>query len=104
MNSNDLDTLGKHRVLLDEEQWRRVRYAFRNLEVRLNDAGEMLKFHPRAAKLMGKKKEFLVVAHDEPYYLQVYDLIRDHEMDTGRWTVEDERAWLAARKAKEDEC
>lgn len=47
-------------------------------------------FHPRATKLMGKRKPFLVVACDEPYYHQVYDLIRDHEMLKGTWTQEDQ--------------
>jgi hypothetical protein len=47
-------------------------------------------FHPRATKLMGKRKPFLVVACDEPYFRQVYDLIRDHEMQKGTWTHEDQ--------------
>ena len=44
----------------------------------------------RATKLMGKRKSFLVVACDEPYFRQVYDLIRDHEMQKGTWTHEDQ--------------
>lgn len=47
-------------------------------------------FHPRAAKLIAKRKNFLVVAEDEPYFRQVYDLIRDHEMEKGTWTQEDQ--------------
>jgi hypothetical protein len=48
-------------------------------------------FHPRAMKLIGKKKPFLVVAIDEPYFVQVYGMIRAHEIQIGRWTDEDER-------------
>lgn len=47
-------------------------------------------FHPRAMKLISKRKSFLVVANDEPYYRQVYDLIRDHEMLAGTWTTSDQ--------------
>lgn len=46
--------------------------------------------HPRAMKLLKKQKPFLVVANDEPYYRQVYDLIRDQEMQNGTWTTSDE--------------
>jgi hypothetical protein len=62
-----------------------------------------LAFHPRAAKLMGKRKNFLVVAEDEHYYADVYLQIKIAEEQAGRWTDEDERlfqlAWEAAWKA-----
>lgn len=48
------------------------------------------KFHPRALKLLTKMKEFLVVAHDEPYYWDVYYMIRRSEMGRNTWTEEDE--------------
>lgn len=51
----------------------------------------MAQFHPRAMKLLRKRKPFLVVAEDEPYYQQVYALIREHEQAAGRWTEDDER-------------
>lgn len=50
-----------------------------------------IRFHPRAAKLMAKRKGFLVVACDEPYYCGVYSVIREHEIKNGRWTLEDEK-------------
>jgi hypothetical protein len=54
---------------------------------------EALKFHPRAAKLMKKKKNFLVVAEDEPYFEAVYCVIRSSETLKGTWTEEDERIY-----------
>ena len=57
---------------------------------------EFEKFHPRAMKLLRKQKPFLVVAQDEPYYVQVYSLIRAHEMKSGRWSEEDEQLYRAA--------
>lgn len=53
-------------------------------------------FHPRAAKLMQKHKNFLVVAEDENYFEQVYNLIRDGEMNKGTWTIEDENLFKDA--------
>lgn len=58
-----------------------------------------LAFHNRAAKLMVKRKPFVVVARDEPYYMQVYALIREHEMKIGRWSEEDERNYQAAEQS-----
>lgn len=50
-------------------------------------------FHPRAMKLIEKRKNFVVVAEDEPYFIDVYMEIRKHEKATGRWTDEDERIY-----------
>ena len=47
-------------------------------------------FHPRAIKLIKRRKNFLVVSEDEPYFLAVYTKIRDHETNNGTWTEEDE--------------
>lgn len=52
-------------------------------------------FHPRAQKLIEKRKPFIVVSHDEPYFGQVYALIREHEIKKGTWTNVDEIAYLA---------
>ena len=46
-------------------------------------------FHPRAMKLIAKKKNFIVVADDEPYFMVVYHLIRTHERSKGTWTEQD---------------
>jgi hypothetical protein len=53
-------------------------------------------FHPRAMKLIRKKKNFLVVAYDEPYFKEVYDMIRRNEMENHRWTTDDELNYLNA--------
>lgn len=55
-----------------------------------------INFHPRAWKLMRKQKNFLVVAEDEPYFAQVYDLIRETEQKQDRWTDEDEYHYQVA--------
>jgi len=51
----------------------------------------------RAGKLLKKGKFFLVVAEDEPYFKQVYDLIRNREKEIGRWTNEDEEQYEGYR-------
>jgi hypothetical protein len=61
-----------------------------NLRRQLDAERRITSVHPRAAKLMRKHKNFVVVAYDEPYFRQVYDLIRDHEMQKGTWTQEDQ--------------
>jgi hypothetical protein len=53
----------------------------------------------RAGKLLLKNKPFIVVAIDEPYYPEVYKLIRKNEKGKGRWTVEDEREFQQAIQA-----
>jgi len=52
-------------------------------------------FHPRAWKLMQKQKQFVVVAEDEPYYLEVYATIRKHELEIKRWSSQDEIIYQA---------
>lgn len=63
----------------------------------LNDAllefERAVNFHPRAWKLMEKKKNFVVVAEDEPYYMEVYTIIRTNETAKGRWTAFDEQLY-----------
>ena len=53
-------------------------------------------FHPRAMKLIRKKKNFLVVAEDEPYFMDVYAEICDAERSKGRWTEIDEQNYQDA--------
>jgi hypothetical protein len=64
-------------------------------------------FHPRAMKLIGKRKNFIVIAEDEPYFVDAYMEIRKHEKAKGRWTTEDERRYREAftrwHKARFDE-
>lgn len=56
--------------------------------------------YPRAMKLMSKNKKFLVVADDEPYFRTVYNLIREHEKEIGRWSEEDEYNFLVSQVEK----
>jgi len=51
------------------------------------------KFHPRAVRLLRKRKPFVVIAADEPYFKVAYDLVREREMENGTWTVEDEQKY-----------
>lgn len=44
----------------------------------------------RAGKLLKKRKFFLVVACDEPYFKMVYDQIKLEELLKGTWTKQDE--------------
>lgn len=53
----------------------------------------------RAGKLLRKGKNFLVVACDEPYYMRVYHMIRNREIEIGRWTEEDEQEFAKAQAA-----
>jgi len=62
---------------------------------------EALDFHPRAAKFMRKKKNFVVVACDEAYFKTVYDLIRKNEIERKRWAIYDEEAYIKATKGGE---
>lgn len=64
-----------------------------SLEKAVTERQSILDFHPRAAKLMRKRKNFVVVAEDERYFVQVYNSIRDSERARGRWTEEDERVY-----------
>lgn len=59
---------------------------------------QLASFHPRAMKLMNKRKAFLVVANDEPYYREVYELIRNEETRVGRWDLDDEAKYQAEIK------
>ena len=62
-------------------------------DVELAFLNNTLNFHPRAKNLMVKRKFFIVIARDEPYFLRAYNLIRKHEMSKGTWTEEDERVY-----------
>ena len=59
-------------------------------------------FHPRAYKLLEKNKPFLVVAEDEPYYLDVYNMIRSSELENGTWTNGDEIKYKETKKKLEE--
>ena len=76
---------------VDEWNTRPIEDALQSEIARLTEQIlNMSNFHPRAMKLLQKNKPFLVVALDEPYVMQVYDLIRNNERSKGTWTYEDE--------------
>jgi len=52
--------------------------------------------NPRERKLEEKQKYYVVVAIDEPYFCEVYAMIRSHEIAKGRWSSVDEQIWLNA--------
>lgn len=61
-------------------------------------------FHPRAIKLLRKRKNFLVIAEDEHYFPIVYFWIRNSEIVKKTWTEEDERKYqLATQPPKPEE-
>lgn len=81
------ELLSSHPTLREETEESAV--ALRNIAMR-KDMEELDRFHPRAMKLMRKRKPFLVVAIDEDYYMRVYSLIRHNEVGASRWDEEDE--------------
>lgn len=67
------------------------------LRKKVEAAEKLAEETPRAFKLMERGQNFLVVADDEPYFMEVYFQIRKQEIIEGHWTVEDERAYEASR-------
>ena len=63
----------------------------------MSEIADFEDFHPRAVKLMRKRKNFLVVAEDEPYFMQVYTLIMNNEVRNGTWSEDDERIFHSAQ-------
>jgi hypothetical protein len=61
------------------------------------ELNEIEKFHPRAVKLIRKRRNFLVVSEYEPYFMKAYELIRDHEWKMGTWSDDDQRAFETAK-------
>ena len=105
----------KHPFRTELEGWRTKNRALASKNVslemkyltaleRMRTIREILDNHPRAAKLMRKGKYFLVVAHDEPYYPEVYRMIRDHESEKGDWTPDDETAFIKFGRQEEDQA
>ena len=52
--------------------------------------------NPRLNKVLASGKQFLIVTETEPYYLDVYRMIRQQERDQGTWTEEDEERFVDA--------
>lgn len=83
--------------MIDELNQRPIDDALRARAERAEaELARLREFHPRAAKLMDKRKNFVVVADDETYFIGVYQTIRAHEQEKGRWTNEDEKQYQIA--------
>lgn len=52
--------------------------------------------NPRLNKVLASGKEFLIVTETEPYYLDVYRMIRHQEQTQGTWTGSDEQGYVEA--------
>lgn len=50
--------------------------------------------NPRLNKVLASGKEFLIVTETEPYYLDVYRMIRKQEKKQGTWTQQDEERYV----------
>jgi len=60
---------------------------------KLEDYEQLELANPRAFKLMRRPEYFLVIARHEPYFAEVYWLIRAHETAAGTWTAIDENIY-----------
>lgn len=67
-----------------------------SLEMELGEVTRTIAFHPRAWKLMGKRKNFVVVAEDETYFESVYRTIRVREISRRNWSEADQQAFEAS--------
>lgn len=54
------------------------------------EAEEMELFHRKAWKLLVQRKNFVVVAEDEPFFIDVYAFIRVQKQKEGDWSEFDE--------------
>jgi len=52
----------------------------------------------RAVKLLARNERFIVVRDDEPYFQQVYEMIRKEQQRKGWWNTNDEIAFVDAVK------
>lgn len=93
MDKSDIAKIVGAIRVVDIEKYAALETKYRALKAMAREAEE---FHPRAMKLIRKKKNFIVIAEDEPYFAEAYNLIRRHEMSKGTWTEEDERIFHAA--------
>jgi len=58
--------------------------------------------NPRLQKVLASGKEFLIVTETEPYYLDVYRMIRMQERLQVTWSAEDEERYVEALEAALD--
>lgn len=70
-----------------------IRDKFRDNHRRIAELEPLLDC--RVGKLLLSNRFFVVVADEEPYFNQVYDMIRKHEIAKGEWTKEDQQLYDA---------
>ena len=56
--------------------------------------------NPRLNKVLASGKEFLIVTETEPYYLDVYQMVRKQEKMQGTWTDRDEDNYVEVLEAQ----
>lgn len=71
------------------------------LTIKAEELQDATNFHPRAMKLISKRKNFVVVAEDEPYFWEVYAKIRAYETRKETWSADDERNFQDAWSSHE---
>lgn len=59
--------------------------------------------NPRLNKVLASGKDFLIVTDTEPYFLDVFRMIRAQERRQGSWTLEDEGRYVEALEARIEE-
>ena len=59
-----------------------------------------LALNPRLNKVLASGKEFLIVTETEPYYTEVFRMIRSQERKQGTWTAEDETRYVCHLETK----
>lgn len=96
MSTMTIETKVTYKYLMNQTKDRLATWILSNLDF----IDDLENFHFRAMKLMKKHKNFLVVAEDEPYFIEVYELIKKNEMEKGRWTVGDDKLFWDAYTKK----
>lgn len=95
MSTMIVETKITHKYLMNKLKSDLVNMIFELLD-RVEEIEKFESFHPRAVKLLRKKKNFVVIATDEPYYMQTYSWIRREEQRKGTWSDQDELCYRRA--------
>jgi hypothetical protein len=89
--------LGHHKRGCPENKGSPCQCGLHDARTELEEIRANVLFHPRAWKLMSKKKNFIVIADDEPYFMKAYAWIRVNELSRGTWTTIDEDHYQEAK-------
>lgn len=71
------------------------------LQIDLIVTQRALSFNHIAEKLSLKEKPFICIAVDEPYFMEVFDLIKKHEQSKNKWFLGDEEWYHKMRLLNE---